>query len=62
MSRLIASGSHAPGEPEVISKDGPGTRCAGVVLLVNGRESILGVALGLRRVSFGTPAEYTKFA
>src|SRR3954462_492440 len=31
-SRGIASGCHAPGDPEAISKDGPGTPCRGRLL------------------------------
>src|SRR3954447_13806487 len=43
-SREIASGCHAPGDPEVISKDGPGTPCRGR-LLEHQAGLILGVAL-----------------
>ncbi|MCK1770378.1 hypothetical protein IVA75_14370 [Bradyrhizobium sp. 134] len=48
-SREIASGCHAPGDPEVISKDGPGTPCRGR-LLEHQAGLILGIALrmGLR--------------
>lgn len=34
-SRRIASGCHAPGAPEAISKGGPGTHRAGAALLVD---------------------------
>src|SRR3954447_20859680 len=46
-SRGIASGCHAPGDPEVISKDGPGTPCRGR-LLEHQAGLILGAALGMR--------------
>src|SRR4051812_4977448 len=47
MSRGIASGRHAPGDPEAISKDGPGTLCRGR-LLEHQAGLILSVALRMR--------------
>src|SRR3954463_8916682 len=46
-SRGIASGCHSPGDPEAISKDGPGTPCRGR-LLEHQAGLILGVALRMR--------------